>query len=216
MSFLNQLKSQAHALRSEQNEQGELLDAKAAETETGCRVVLPYLHDLARQLTVIEPPGPALSLDGKTPWPAMKLRDFRVDARRKNHRNREATDYIAMGWQVVPRIGDPIGGIVSVNFPTDQQRVESRLALGMVKHDRTEIRIPEKKNVLQEVRYEYLTFTRGSLTVTPDHDRAELEFRFLNVTGFEVVTTRWPAARIDLELMDDLARYLLRQPNRFV
>ena len=216
MSFLNQLKSQAHALQSERTEQDLQLEESAAQTEAACAVVLPYLQDLARQLNVIEPPAPAFSLDGKTPWPAMKLCDFRTDARRKMLRNREVIDYIAMGWRVVPQVGDPVGGVVSVNFPIDLQRVESRLAMGLVKHERTEIRLPEKKNVLESIRFDYLTATRGNVTITPEHDRAQLAFRLLNTAGFEIVHTRWPAARINLEVMDDLARYLLGHPNRFL
>jgi hypothetical protein len=215
MSFLNQLKSQAHALQSERTEQDLQLDEKAAETEKACAIVLPYLQDLARQLNVIQPPGPPFTLDGKVPWPAMKLCDFRVDARRKMLRNREAIDYMAMGWQILPQVGEPVGGVVSVNFPPELQRVESRLALGQIKNERTEIRHPEK-NVLQAIRFDYLTKARGGVTVTPEHHQAQLVFRLLNVAGFEVVHTRWPAARINLELMDELAKHVLAQPNRFV
>jgi hypothetical protein len=125
-------------------------------------------------------------------------------------------DYVAMGWQVVPQVGEPVGGLVSVNFPTDLQRVESRLAMGLVKHDRTELRLPEKKNALQSIRFDYVTATRGGITITPEHDRAQLAFRLLNTAGFEIVHTRWPAARISLDVMDELARYLLGQPNRFL
>jgi hypothetical protein len=145
----------------------------------------------------------------------MKLVDFRVDARRKMVRDSEVMDYIAMGWRIVPQVGDAVTGLVSVNFPTEMHRVEDRLALGLVKHDRKEIRHPEK-NVLQEVRYEYLTQTRGSVMVTTDHDRGQLEFRLLNTAGFEVVQTSWPAARIANELMDELAKRIVGQPSVFI
>ena len=73
MSFLNQLKSQANALQSQQSVDTERLEANTKATEAACRTAWLYLSDLARQLEVIAPPGPALSLDGKTRWPAMKL-----------------------------------------------------------------------------------------------------------------------------------------------
>ena len=214
MSFLNQLRNKAKTLQTERTEQDSILEDHASKTEKACSFILPYLQDLAAQLNVIEPPGPAFTLDGKTPWPAMKLVDFRVDARRKRFRDQEVIDYIAMGWRVVPQIGDPVGGVVSVNFPPDLQRVESRLASGLVKHERKEIRHPEK-NALQAVRFEYLTETRGSVTATASHETAQIQFRLLNTAGFEIVTAPWPAERIGHDTMDELAKRIVAQPSRF-
>jgi hypothetical protein len=185
------------------------------QTEAACKVVLPYLQDLARQLNVIGPAAPKFSLDGKTPWPAMKLVEFRVDSRKKMLRDREVFDYIGMGWRIVPQIGQPVGGSVRVNFPPDLQRVESRLAMGPVKHERKELRHPEK-NTLQAIQFDYLTETRGNVFVTPDHDKAELAFRLLNTSGFEVVATNWPAAKVKAEVLDELAKLIVSEPNRFV
>ena len=214
VSFLRELKSQANALQSRQSEQGEHLERRAAETETSCRAVLHYLEDLAKQLNVIAPAAPKMSVDGKTPWPAMKLTNFRVDARRKKLRDREVFDYIAMGWHIVPQVGDPVGGSVSVNFPPELERVETRLAQGMVKHERIEIRHPQK-NTLQAFRYDYITETRGNVTVTPDHDSATLAFRLLNLSGFGLAHTSWPAAQVKPDVLDELAKLIVSQPSRF-
>lgn len=214
MSFLNQLKSQAKALQSERVSHEQGLEERTAATEQAGKLGLFYLQDLARQLSVIEPAGPAFTLDGRTPWPAMKLTDFRVDARRKMLRNREVIDYVAMGWQVVPQIG-ALTGLVSVNFPTEMRRVEDRLAMGPVKHERREIRRPDS-SALVEVRYEYQTQTRGSVLATLDHDNGMVHWRLLNTSGFEVVQTTWPSARVQQALLDELAKRLVGQPNTFV
>lgn len=215
MSFLNQLKSQAEALQGQRTAEDQRLGERTAQTEEACRRVLSYLQELAQQLTVIEPPGPAFTLDGRTPWPAVKLVDFRVDARRKQLRNREVFDYIAMGWRVVPRPGEAATGSVSVNFPTDMRRVEDRLAHGPVKFQRFEVRGGEA-NVLQEVRYEYEANTRGSVTATADHEAGQLRFRLLNTRGFEVVQAGIAAARVDTALLDELAKRIVGQPSLFV
>ncbi|MEO7392852.1 MAG: hypothetical protein ABIU58_11800 [Ramlibacter sp.] len=215
MSFLNQLKTQARALQTQQGQTQLNLEENTNQTELACRMALPYLEDLARHLNVISPAAPAFSLDGKTPWPAMKLVDFRFDARKKLLRNREVFDYLAIGWRVLPQVGQPVGGVVSVNFPPDLQRVESRLAMGPVKNERKEIRHLEK-NTLQAIEFEYLTETRGNVYVTPDHDKAELAFRLLNVSGFGIVNTTWPAGRIKTEVLDELAKLIVSEPNRFV
>jgi hypothetical protein len=203
MSFLNQLKTQARALQQERTVQDQHLGELTARTEQACRFVLSYFEDLARQLNVIEPPGPAFSLDGKTPWPPMKLVDFRVDARRKMLRDREV-------------FGAPGSGSVSVNFPTDMKRVEDRLAMGPVRHERHEVRDFERGNVLQAVRYEYVTQTRGSVLATADHEKAQLQFRLLNTGGFEVLHTGVPAGRIGHDLLDELAKRIVGEPNGFL
>jgi hypothetical protein len=163
---------------------------------------------------VIQPPAPRFTLDGRTPWPAMKLTDFRVDARRKLLRNREAFDYVAMGWRVVPQSGQVVTGIVRVNFPPDLQRVESRLMMGPVKHERREVRHPEK-NTLQAIEFEYLTETRGSIALTPDHDNGSVAFRVLNASGFGVLERTCAAGDVTQDLMDELAKLLVGQANRF-
>lgn len=215
MSFLNQLKSQASALQQRKEQTHAAQEQHLQACEAACRHALQYLEDAARQLNVIAPAGPRLTLDGKTPWPAMKLVNFRVDARRKQLDSREVFDYVAAGWQIVPQSGAPVGGVVSVNFPPDLERVESRLAVGMVKHERKEQRHPEK-NTLQAIRFEYLTETRGNITITPDHHAGTLGFRLVNLSGFGVVNLSLPADRVKTDQLDELAKLIVGEPSRFV
>jgi hypothetical protein len=93
--------------------------------------------------------------------------------------------------------------------------VESRLAFGSVAHERKEIRHPEKNSLLA-IRFEYLTESRGNLSVTPDHDKASLAFRLANANGFEVATVTYTASAINSELLDELAKLIVAQPSRFV
>ena len=215
MSFLNQLKTQAHALRSQQSDQQLSAEARVAQTEAACQTVAHYLADLALQLNVITPPAAAFTLDGKTPWPAMKLVDFRHDVRKKCLRGMDVVDYIGMGWRVLPQVGPPLKAAVSVNFPPELERVEARLALGHLKHERLEQRHPGT-NKLLAIRFEYTTELLGSVRITPDHDQSRLAFRISNATGFEVHTTQWAAAEINPGMLDELARLLVAQPSRFL
>lgn len=215
MSFLNQLKSQASALQGQQAQHQQGVAEHTRQTEAACNTVWRYLQELAPQLNVLTPAGPRLSLDGKTPWPAMRLADFRADARKKLLRDKEVFDYLAIGWQVVPQQGKPVGGLVTVNFPPDLQRVEASLRAGNVKHERKDVRHPEK-NSLVAYRFEYVTEARGYVTITPDHDRGLLAFRLATVSGFEVHNCQWPAAKVDVGLMDELAKLLVQQPSRFL
>jgi hypothetical protein len=207
VSFLNQLKSQASALQQQQHGQVQNFEANTAQTEMACQKAWSYLSDLARQLTVIEPPGSKFTLDGKTPWPAMKLTNFRADSRKKKLRDKEVFDYLAMGWHIVPQFG-------LANFPPDLQRIEKRLAEGNVKHERIEVRHPEKNSLLA-LRFDYITEARGSVTVTADHDNAKLVFRVANASGFEIITTSWAAGQVQTNTLDELARMIVAQPHRF-
>lgn len=214
MSFLDQLKSQATALQSQQRNALENFEASTASTEAACQKTWFYLSDLVRQLNVIEPPGPRFSLDGKAPWPAMKLTQFNADFRKKRLRDREVYDYLAIGWSLVPQIGKPVGGAVSANFPPDLQRIEARLSAGHVRHERKEVRHPEKNSLLA-IRFEYLTEARGSVKVTPNHEKAELQFRVAGASGFEVINTSWPADRVQTAMLDELAKMIVAQPHSF-
>lgn len=215
MSFLEQLKTQAGAVRSQQDQQQARDDSNADATEQACQTTLYYLEEMVRQLNVIEPDGPPLSLDGRTPWPAMKLTGFQVDSRKKTVRDRPLFDYIAVGWQIVPRTGRPVSGSVSANFLPDLQRLESRLATGWVQHERHEVRHPEK-NTLQLVRLDYQTHSRGNVQITPDHANAMLAFRLANLTDFGVVNTTWPVAQVQTRVLDELAKLVCGQSSYFV
>jgi len=164
---------------------------------------------------VISPAAPKFTLDGKTPWPAMKFTDFRVDSRKKKLRDKESYESISMGWRVVPQIGNPVGGSVKVNFPPDLERVQARLNMGPVKHERKELRDPAT-NKLLAIQFEYITETRGSIMIAPDHDKAQLAFRILNATGFEILNTTYPAAMVKHDVLDELAKLIVSQPHRFL
>lgn len=214
MTFLDQLKAQASAVLSRQDEQQANQDASTLAAEHACKTVQYYLEEMVRQLNILEPDGPRLSLDGKTPWPDMKLNNFQIDARKKMLRDREVFDYVSVGWEIVPRTGRPASGSVSANFLPDLQRLEARMAAGWVQHERHEVRHPEK-NSLQLVRLEYTTHSRGNIRVTPDHENALLTFRLVNLIGFGLTSTSWPAAQVQASVLDELAKMVCGQPSRF-
>ncbi len=219
MSFLSELKTQAHVLQTQQQGASHDLAANTAAVEHACKVANKYLQDLCAQLNVIRPPAHgSYSLDGKTQFPALALRNFRCDARKKMLRNAQAHDYIGVGWDLLAvdaaQTGRAAQHSVTVNFPPDLERVAQRLATGRVPHERKEQRHPET-NKLQAYVFEYSIQVSGSLLLTPDHDRGEVTFRLANVGGFEVVKATYPAGQVTQELMDELAKKLVGQGSRF-
>ena len=214
MSLLDELKLQAQALQEQNQQVVQSLTQSTVLTEDACRIVWPYLAELAPQLSVICPDGPQFSVDGKSQWPAMQLTEFRVDSRRKFVRNQDLYASMSMGWGIVPRVGPPADAHVSVNFPPELKRAEERMSAANLAHHRSEIRHPETEK-LQAIRFDFKTELRGSLMVTPDHDNAAVAFRLNNATGFRVLQFAWPAAAIDVALLDDMTRLILGRPSAF-
>jgi hypothetical protein len=106
MSFLSDLKNQATALQHQQLGAQQDFAARAQACELACRMAEKYLQDLCAQLNVIRPPAAGdYSLDGKLRLPALVLENFRCDARKKTLRNAEVTDYIGVGWDLMPAAG---------------------------------------------------------------------------------------------------------------
>ncbi len=214
MSFLHQLKQQAQSLQSEQAATQQNLEAQSAATQVACQRVWHYLDDLHRQLNVIQPPALAVSLDGRTAWPPMRLTDFRFDARQKRLRDREVFDYLAMGWALEPQAPVAGRGQVKVNFPPDLERVERRLRVGSVPHERIEQRHPQTNGLLAIV-FEHAFAARAGIRVTADHDAGALDFRLTAVQGLEVVNARYRAEQVSTGLLDELAKLIVGQVSRF-
>lgn len=215
MSFLNQLKAQAGAVQALRNRETQTAEAAIAATETACLRTWRYLGELGAQLNVLCPPAPAFNLDGRTAWPPMKACEFRTDARQQKLGDREVFANVSMGWRIVPQAGAPIEQCVSVNFPIELERVQTRLAAANLAHDRKERRHPDS-GALLSIDFDYQTALRATVMVTPAHEAALLDFRLNNVTGFETVRLRYAAAEVDEALLDEFARLLMGEPSRFV
>ena len=215
MSFLSELKSQASALQKQQTDVYQDVAAHTQCCEQACRTLLSYLQDLATQLNVICPPALGkYSLDGKTKFADMVLKNFRSDARKKMLRDREVFDSLGMGWELLPADGVVAKGSITVNFPPDLERVTQRLSIGQIKHERKDLRHPETQK-LQAYAFEYDTHSRGSIMVTPDHDKGLMAFRITNMGGFELFNITYPATQVTQGLMDELAKKLVGQASRF-
>lgn len=69
---------------------------------------------------------------------------------------------------------------------------------------------------MQAIRFDYVTEARGGVTMTADHDAAKLMFRLINPQGFEIINTSYPSGQIHASVLDEMAKLLVGQPNRFI
>ena len=215
MSFLNQLKSQAQSLTVEQTKSHADIQANTKQTELACKTVWHYVSELCKTLNVLAPAAPEFALDKSAVWPPMKLQDFRSDSRKKMLRDQEVVDTISIAWQIVPLVGKPGTGAVEVDFVPALERVEKNLHSGGVKFERKDV-VQADKKPRRVIRFEYVTQARGYVTITPDHDNAQIAFRLANTTGFGVKNVVWPAARMQTDFLDELAKLIVAQPSQFV
>ena len=215
MSFLNQLKSQAQNLAVEQTKSSTDVQTNTKQTELACKTVWHYVSELCKTLNVIAPAAPEFALDKNAVWPPMKLQAFRSDSRKKMLRDQEVVDSISLAWEIVPMVGKLGTGVVEVDFVPALERVEKNLHSGGVKFERKDVLQPDKKP-RRVIRFEYVTQARGYVTITPDHDNAQIAFRLANTMGFGVKNVTWPVDRMQTEFLDELAKLIVAQPSRFV
>jgi hypothetical protein len=215
MSFLQQLKTQARDLQTQQTTQAQTLEANIRVTEQASQTIAHYFFDLSKQLNVIEPDAFELSLDGKTKWPAMKLTEFRYDHRKKTLGAREVTDFIGLGWSILPRVFSRQRGRVLVNFPPDLAKVEARMQTAQIKHDRREQRHPDTHK-LQAIVFEHDLIARAMVMFTAKHDDAQFHVRLSCVSGLEVQQFTLAAHDLNPAKLDDLARLIVGQPSAFL
>lgn len=212
MGFLDDLKRQAEALKTQQTEDTAALARNAALVDAACKTVWQYWLELAQQLNVLQPtPAVRFSLDKATALDGLKRCDFRVDARRRQHRGQEVYDHVVMhGLQ---KTGRQL--TLSKDFPPEIERLESRLRQAGITPDTQWVRHPDSGR-LEQVRF---TFT-GDVTLIarllPDHDAGTLRFQLHNFDGLETVSADFPAHQVGSELLDQLARWLMGQPHEFL
>jgi hypothetical protein len=144
----------------------------------------------------------------------MGLSGFVFDARKKTMSDREVYDHLSMAWKISPLQGKAISMSASANFPPDLEKIERRIAAGNIRHERINVRYPEK-NTLKEVRFDFETEARGSITVTVDHENTKLYFRLACLQGLEVQAVSVAASDINSRVLDELAKLIVGQPSTF-
>jgi hypothetical protein len=212
MSFLNDLKRQADALKTQNTEDAALLARNAALVEGACKAVWQYWLDLAQQLNVLQPVPPLrFSLDKATAIDQLKRGDFQVDARRKQHRGQEVFEHVVI--HAVQKTGRML--TMRKDFPPEIERLEARLRQAGITPDTKWVR-NEDNGRLEEVIFNFKADVTLIARLLPDHDQGLVRFQLNNFDSLETVTAEFPAREVGSELLDQLARWMVGQPNDFL
>ncbi len=212
MGFLDDLKRQADALKTQQTVDTATLARNAALVEAACKTLWLYWLELVQQLNVLQPTAPMrYLLDKSTALDGLKRCDFRVDSRRKQHRGQEVHDHVVL--HALQKSGRTL--TMSKDFPPEIERLEARLRQAGVSPETNWVR-DKASGRLEEVRFAFVADITLVAKVFPDHDEGKLRFQLSNFDGLETVNADFPAHKVGSELLDQLARWLVGEPNEFL
>jgi len=212
VGFLDDLKRQADAAKAAETTDVGALQRNAALADAACNTVFKYLNSLVQQLNVLQPVSKiTYRLDKRHAIDKLKLTDFRADARRKRLRGAEVFDHVVFRYQM--RSGQRLS--LTKNFINDIELLESRLRRSGAPMRNEAVKNPETGK-LTEMRYEIICDFNATVTITPDHDGGRVRFELINLDGFETVNVEFPAFEVGNARLDELARWLMGEPNNFL
>jgi hypothetical protein len=212
VGFLDDLKRQADEAKARLNTDIGQLERNSALADVACKTASTYFSTLVQQLNVLLPRSRVIyRLDKRNAFEAMQLCDFRFDARRTRLRGAEVFDHVALRWRM--KSGTRLNLVK--NFLPDIEQLESRLRRSGAQVHTETVRNPQT-NKLHEMRYELVADFEAAVNIKPDHDHARVRFELVNVDGFETVTVEFPAFEVGTARMDELARWIMGEPNGFL
>ena len=212
MGFLDDLKRQADEAKAKLTSDTSLLERHAALADAACKATSSYFTTLVQQLNVLRPRSKVTyRLDKRHAFPGLQMEAFRADARLKKLRGADSFDHVAMRWRLTS--GTRLA--LTKDFLPDIEQLESRLRRSGARFDAEAARHPETHK-LQEMRYRIEADFDAAINVTPDHDNARLRFEIINLDGFETVNVEFAAFEIGNARLDELARWIVGEPNRFL
>lgn len=212
MGFLDELKRRAEAVRAGQSIDSVALERNTALADFACKTTFDYFMVLAKQLNVLRPRFKAsYRLDHRHVCDDLELHNFRADARRKRLHDAEVFDHVVLRWNATGDARYAIGK----DFPPDMEQLEARLHQGGVTFLPIPVRDPDSGK-LREMRYEFAAEFGASALVTPDHEAGRVRFELRNLDALEIVTVEFAALEIDGARLDELARWVLGEPNQFL
>lgn len=212
MGFLDDLRRQADELRASQQQLAGRNERNALLADAACKSAFQYWLQLAQQLNTLRPVNRSrYVLDARHVLHGLPATDFRVDSRRRTLHGQEAYDHVVLHWSV--RGGRRL--TLARDFVADIERLEARLTQAGIQPLSTATRDPDNGKLLA-MHYEFDDTIACSVRLQPDHDRASLQLQLVNVEALETVRCVLPAIELGNGRLDELARWIVGDPNRFL
>jgi hypothetical protein len=212
VGYLDELKRQAEAARSQQSQDLAALQRNALVTDAACQAAARYFVSLVQQLNVLQPMSKVVwRLDSRTSFSQLRATLFRADSRMKKLRDAEVFDHVFLSFEV--KSGQQV--TLAKDFPPEIEKLEARLRQSGASYDSDVIRDPDNGRFVEK-RFELVADFRGSVLMLPDHDRGRIDFEIVNLDGLETVSLSFPAFEVGSAKLDELARWIVGEPNTFL
>ncbi len=212
MGYLDDLKRQADEARARQTLDTAALERNALVTDSACQSAFRYLVSLAQQLNVLQPVSKAVfRFDSRNIFRDLKISDVRADSRMRKLRGAEVFDHVVFGFDL--KTGRRIA--ISKDFPPEIQKLEARLTQCGARFQSESLYDSEDGRFLEK-RFEFLADFNAVVRMIPDHDSAWIQFQIVNLEGFETVAVQFPAFEVGGARLDELARWIVGEPNAFL
>jgi hypothetical protein len=217
VSFLDDLKQQAQARQAQLRGDHAVIEHNVALVEAACAVVWRYLDDLGRQLDVLQPASPQrYAIDPRAVVEGLRYTAFGADLRRKRVERGplsapEWVDYIVLTARLVSGQSFEL----TKDFPPEIERLEARLAQAGIRCLGEPERDPVSSRFLCN-RYRFTADLVAGVRVMPLHEQGRLQFNVQNLDGLATVKATFAAHQMTTERLDELAKWWMGQPHRFL
>lgn len=212
MGYLDDLKRQAEEAKAKRAGDGGALERNTLTTDAACHAAARYMATLAQQLNVLQPMSRAVfRFDSQNEFRNLQLSEFKADSRLKKLRFADVFDHVVLSFSM--KTGRKL--TLSGDFPPSIEKLEARLLQCGARYSSEIIRDPANGRFLEK-RFSVDADFRGTARLIPDHDTGWIEFQVANLDGFSTTTVHFPAIEVGTARLDDLARWITGEPNRFL
>lgn len=211
MGFLDELKSQADSLTKEKQAYQTNLVANAELVDARMRQTFSYLNDLCKQLDIIKPPsGQIFQLHGVGTFEQLMLVDFFADYRKRKFNDAEVFDVVTLQFKHHSALNIQL----KKDMPHQIDQCEDALWRHNLKFKREDVRNEEGK--MRWTEFTIPCSINAEASVQGDYEHAQLIFKLKNFERFETLTVAFQAAIFGESILEDFARLIVGQPNRFL
>lgn len=217
MSFLDQLRQQAQAREAQLRGDHTQLERNLQLVEAACGHAWRYFGELARQLDLLEPPSPQrFRFDNRTLVEGLVCRRVASDIRRHKVAQgplaeRELVQQIVLHG--VLESGRTLE--LAKDFPPEIQKLEARLSQAGIRCPGERVNDASSGRFV-EMRYRFAADVLIGVRVEPLHELGQLRFVLRNFDGLATLTATFAAHEVTTARLDDLAKWWLGEPQRFV
>ena len=212
MGYLDELKRQADAAKAQQSTDFGALDRNTQLVEAVCTSAYRYFGALAQQLNVLQPVSKLVfRFDNKHSFTSLKLSGFNADSRQRKLRSMDVYDHVLLRYNL--KTGSKV--TLAKDFPPEIEKLEAKLRQCGALFQSDQIRSPQTGKFV-ETRFEIQADFRAWVKIVPDHDSGWLQFQLVNLDGFETVSVSFPAFEVGSARLDELARWIVGEPNTFL